>query len=61
MLEPRRPADVVGTRAHTPRKILRRIPWLVCSRCGLVYLNNEATRRAIRAGCWVWRDEKQGP
>jgi hypothetical protein len=35
---------------HSPIK-LRGLPWLVCKCCGLVYLRNEATARAIRAGC----------
>lgn len=39
---------VVGT--HSPKKI-KCIPWPVCSRCGLVYLKNDVTARAIRAKC----------
>lgn len=35
---------------HVPTK-LKAIPWLVCKHCGLVYLHNEATRRAIKEGC----------
>lgn len=35
---------------HNPGK-LRGLPWLVCKCCGLVYLRNEATRKAISAGC----------
>lgn len=38
---------------HVPSK-LKCIPWLVCRCCGLVYLNNEATRKAIKKGCEVW-------
>jgi hypothetical protein len=30
---------------------LRRIPWVVCRCCGLVYLRNERTAKAIKAGC----------
>lgn len=35
---------------HSPEK-LRGLAWLVCKCCGLVYLKNEATRKAIAAGC----------
>ena len=35
---------------HEPKK-LGRLPWPVCSACGLVYLRNERTREAVRAGC----------
>lgn len=27
------------------------IPWVVCRACGLVALNNNRTRRAVRRGC----------
>lgn len=27
------------------------IPWLVCKRCGLVWLKNLATSLAVRKGC----------
>lgn len=27
------------------------LPWSFCARCGLIYLKNEATQRAIRASC----------
>jgi hypothetical protein len=37
---------------HSP-KMRKRIPWPVCSRCGLPYLKNEATRRAVKAPCVV--------
>jgi hypothetical protein len=30
---------------------MKNIPWSVCKCCGLVYLRNEATKAAIRAGC----------
>lgn len=36
--------------AHNPIK-RKRIPWLVCQHCGLVYLNNPFTAWAIRKGC----------
>jgi hypothetical protein len=35
---------------HRPVK-WRPIPWMVCKLCGLVYLNNDLSRRAIRLGC----------
>lgn len=38
---------------HSPQP-LRCIPWPVCSRCGLVYLKNEATRKAIKEGCIIY-------
>ena len=34
---------------HSPVK-MKRLPWLVCRYCGLVYLKNDATRRAIKRG-----------
>jgi len=35
---------------HNPKKI-KSISWQVCSKCGLVYLNNSLTRWAIDKGC----------
>ena len=32
-------------------KRIKGLPWLVCRYCGLVYLRNDLTRRAISAGC----------
>lgn len=37
-------------RTHST-KTMKRFPWPVCQYCGLVYLKNEATKKAIRAGC----------
>ena len=38
------------TRGH--RWIRRRfIPWLICARCGLVWLHNMVSDRAARARC----------
>lgn len=31
-----------------------RLPWQYCRVCGLVYLNNEETRKAIRKGHEIW-------
>lgn len=30
---------------------LKRNPWLVCARCDLLLLKNEATARRVRQGC----------
>ena len=32
------------------------IPYHVCKRCGLIYLNNEATNKAIKYGCEAYDD-----
>ncbi len=40
-------------RGHHSPKAIKRIPWPVCSRCGLLYLKNEATRKAINAACSI--------
>lgn len=42
--------------AHSP-KPMKRLPWPRCSRCGLLYLRNEATARAIREPCVTIEDE----
>ena len=39
--------------SRTPVKI-KCLSWLVCRGCGLVYLNNEATRQAIKNGHVVY-------
>lgn len=42
---------------HVPRPLpkakrsTRSVSWLVCARCGLIYLKNDATARAIRKPC----------
>jgi hypothetical protein len=41
---------------HKPVKLYKRIPWLVCKNCGLIYLRNDLTLKAIRLGC-NWRDK----
>ena len=43
---------------HTP-KLFKRLPWPVCSGCGLVYLKNDETKRAVRQGHWLYEDEKE--
>ena len=35
---------------HKPIK-LKNTPWLYCQYCGLLYLNNQATKWCIRMGC----------
>jgi hypothetical protein len=37
--------------AHKPRQLTKRIPWLVCQYCGLVYLKNNVSRWCISKGC----------
>jgi hypothetical protein len=36
--------------AHSPKK-RKNNSWFVCDHCGLVYLNNNFTRWAIKNGC----------
>lgn len=36
---------------HQPVKMFKRLPWLVCKKCGLMYLNNSFTRWCIDKGC----------
>ena len=36
--------------AHAPVKI-KCIKWSICRKCGLIYLKNEATRKAIKKVC----------
>ena len=52
-----KPAGAVKLAPHTPRK-MRSLPWLVCSACGLVYLRNERTKKAIQEGHWIYEDER---
>lgn len=52
------PPGVVGVRPHDMRPLrAKRFPWLVCQHCGLVSLRNDATRKALKVGCWKWADE----
>jgi hypothetical protein len=30
---------------------IKGIPWVYCVKCGLLYLNNDITRKCIRLGC----------
>jgi hypothetical protein len=36
---------------HAPAKLYKCIPWLVCKKCGLIYLKNDFTQWCIRMGC----------
>ena len=35
---------------HSATKI-KQLPWLICKKCGLVYLNNRLTKWCIKMGC----------
>lgn len=37
---------------HQMRSV-KRLPWPYCSRCGLLALRNDATRKAMREACVV--------
>lgn len=51
------PEGVIGVRPHDMKgKILH---WQHCVHCGLVALRNEATRKRLKQGCWIWKDEVQ--
>ncbi len=53
----RKPSGATKLAPHVPTENgLRRIPWLCCRRCGLVYLRNKATNAAIKRGCWLYED-----
>lgn len=54
----RRPNGAVAKRPHSMAKFRWRFPWVVCKHCGLVGLNNDATRKAIKEGCWKYADER---
>lgn len=43
-------------RPHSP-STMKGVSKPVCSLCGLIYLNNDATRHAIKRGCWKAKDE----
>ena len=40
----------VKVKGHRPVK-KKRLPWVYCIKCGLLYLNNAVTRAAIKAPC----------
>ncbi len=37
--------------AHKPMKLTKRIPYLVCQHCGLVFIRNKVTSWCIKTGC----------
>lgn len=53
----RKPHPAAVRRPHAMKPI-RGIPKPVCNHCGLVALNNDATRYALKQGCWKFPDEK---
>lgn len=53
----KKPIGAIKLRPHVTIKY-KRIAWPVCKYCGLLYLKNEPTRKAIKKGCWVYNDEK---
>ena len=40
----------MANQAHNPKKEWP-LPWVFCIRCGLIYLRNEATQKAIKEPC----------
>lgn len=42
---------------HAFSGTIKRMPWKYCTRCGLMTLRNEATRRAMKAPCETWDDD----
>jgi hypothetical protein len=46
-----RDSDRKPPRGHNPKGKLSRLPWPYCLKCGLLYLHNEMTRRAVNAPC----------
>lgn len=38
-------------KSHGPLVKRKSLPWVYCRKCGLLYLKNEATARAIRQPC----------
>jgi hypothetical protein len=46
-------------KAHHPVK-LKRLPWLVCACCGLIYLKNEVSRRAASSACPGKEEDEKG-
>ncbi len=56
----RKPPGAVKLAPHRPQPSgAAKIPWLICARCGLVYLRNVETQAAIRRGCWVFEGDGQ--
>jgi len=36
---------------HKPKKLSKRLPWMYCGHCGLLYLKNPITKWCIKMGC----------
>ncbi len=53
----RRPPGAIRRVPHT-WGALKRIPWPVCRGCGLVWLKNEPTSRAVKRGHWLFKGER---
>lgn len=43
---------------HAMSGLLTRMPWPYCTRCGLVALRNEPTRKALKEPCETWADDR---
>jgi len=52
----RKPPGATGRRPHAMGAI-KGISKPVCKHCGLVALNNPATKYALKQGCWRYADE----
>lgn len=44
--------------AHQMKGTLKRMPWPYCTRCGLMALRNDATRKALKEPCETWEDDQ---
>ena len=52
-------SDIRGVRRSGSHRMTKRIlHWPYCSNCKLMALRNDVTRRALRAPCVWWEDEK---
>lgn len=57
----RKPSELTQARKHTGVHSWYhvkgfRFPWPICSRCGLIWLKNEISRRAAKGPC-VWTED----
>jgi hypothetical protein len=53
----RRPPGAIRRTPHA-WGTMKRIPWPVCRGCGLVWLKNETTLRAVKRGHWLFAGER---
>jgi hypothetical protein len=58
MTQDKKPEGAIRRTPHAMYKLFKRLPWFVCKHCGLVNLQNEATKKALRQGCWIYEDEE---